>query len=201
MYPETDVPPIQITQNRLKQLRTRLPELPEQKMEHLIKIHGLNQKLAKQILDSEYASLFEAIVKETKVSPTVVAAVLTETMKSLKREGIPTENITDQQLRELFQLIDTGKTVKEAIPDMITWLARHETASANQAVETLGLGMLSEHELTKLIDDVIKENKALVDKSGETAFGALMGQVMKKARGKADAEQVANTLKKKLKKN
>jgi glutamyl-tRNA(Gln) amidotransferase subunit E len=170
-------------------------------MEHLLKTHGLNQKLAKQILDSEYASLFEAIVKETKVSPTVVAAVLTETMKSLKREGIPTENITDQQLRELFQLIDTGKTVKEAIPDMITWLARHENASANQAVEALGLGMLSEHELTKLIDDVIKENKALVDKSGETAFGALMGQVMKKARGKADAEQVANTLKKKLKKN
>jgi len=201
MYPETDVPPIQITQGHLKQLRTHLPDLPEQKMERLIKTYGLNQKLAKQILDSEYALLFEAIVKETKVSPTVVAAVLTETMKSLKREGIPTENITDQQLRELFQLIDTGKTVKEAIPDMITWLARHENASANQAVETLGLGMLSEHELTKLIDDVIKENEALVDKSGEAAFGALMGQVMKKARGKADAEQVANTLKKKLKKN
>jgi glutamyl-tRNA(Gln) amidotransferase subunit E len=201
MYPETDVPPIQITQDHLKQLRTRLPELPEQKMERLIKTHSLNQKLAKQILDSEYASLFEAIVKETKVSPTVVAAVLTETMKSLKREGIPTENVTDRQLREIFRLIGTGKTVKEALPDIITWLAKHENASANQAVETLGLGLFSEHELTKLIDDVIKENNALVDKSGEAAFGALMGQVMKKARGKADAEQVANTLKKKLKKN
>jgi glutamyl-tRNA(Gln) amidotransferase subunit E len=201
MYPETDVPPIQITQDLLKQLRPRLPELPEQKMEHLIKTHGLNQKLAKQILDSEYASLFEVVVKETMVSPIVVAAVLTETMKSLKREGIQTENVTDQQLHELFQLIDTGKTVKEAIPDVVTWLAKHENASANQAVENLGLGLFSEHELTKLIDDVIKENKTLVDKSGQAAFGALMGQVMKKARGKADAEQVANTLKKKLKKH
>jgi len=201
MYPETDVPPIQITQDHLKQLRTRLPELPEQKMERLTKTHKLNQKLAKQILDSEYASLFETIVKETKVSPTVVAAVLTETMKSLKREGIPTENISDQQLRELFQLIDAGKTVKEAVPDIISWLAKHESATANQAVESLGLGLLSIQELERLIDQVIKENKALVEKSGEAAFGALMGQVMRKVRGKVDAETVVNALRKKLKKS
>jgi len=201
MYPETDVPPIQITQDYIKQLRTRLPELPEQKMERLTKTHGLNQKLAKQILDSEYESLFETIAKETKVSPTVVAAVLTETMKSLKREGIPTENISDQQLRELFQLIDAGKTVKEALPDIITWLARHESATVDQAVESLGLGLLPIQELEKLIDQVIKENKALVEKSGEAAFGALMGQVMRKVRGKVDAEMVVNTLRKKLKKS
>jgi len=200
MYPETDVPPIQVTQDYLKQLRTRLPELPEQKMERLTKTHKLNQKLAKQILDSEYAPLFETIVKETKVSPTVVAAVLTETMKSLKREGIPTENISDQQLRELFHLIGIGKTVKEAVSDIITWFARHESATANQAVESLGLGLLSIQELEKLIDQVIKENKALVEKSGEAAFGALMGQVMRKVRGKVDAETVVNTLRKKLKK-
>jgi len=201
MYPETDVPPIQITEAYLKQLRTRLPELPEQKMERLTKIHGLNQKLAKQILDSEYAPLFETIVKETEVSPTIVAAVLTETIKSLKREGIATENVTDQQLRQLFQLIDTGQTVKEAAPDIISWLAEHEDASVNQAVESLGLSLLPEHELEKLIDDVIKENKALVEKSGEASFGALMGQVMRKVRGKVDAEMVVNALRKKLKKN
>jgi len=201
MYPETDVPPIQITEDHLKQVRTRLPELLEQRMERLTKTYGLNQKLATQVLDSEYALLFETIVKETKVSPTVVAAVLTETMKSLKREGIPTENVTDQQLRELFQLIDAGKTVKEAVSDIITWLAKHEAATANEAVESLGLGLLSIQELEKVIDEVIKENKGLVEESGEAAFGALMGQVMRKVRGKVDAEMVVNTLRKKLKKS
>jgi glutamyl-tRNA(Gln) amidotransferase subunit E len=200
MYPETDVPPIQITQDRLKQLRANLPEMPEQKMERLTESYGLNQKLAKQVLDSEYAPLFEIIAKETKVSPTVVAAVLTETMKSLKREGTPTENISDQQLRQLFELIDTGQTVKEAVPDIIAWLAKHENASANQAVENLGLSLISQHEIEETINTIIKENKALVDKSGEAAFGALMGQVMKKIRGKADAEMVVTALRKKLKK-
>ena len=200
MYPETDVPPIQITQDHLKQLRAHLPELPEQKMERLTKTYGLNQKLAKQVLDSEYAPLFETIVKETKVSPTVVAAILTETTKSLKREGIPIDNISDEQILQLFELIGTGKTVKEAAPDIITWLAKHEDASASQAIENLGLSLISQHEIEEIIDTTIKENKALVDKSGEAAFGALMGQVMKKIRGKADAEMVVATLRRKLKK-
>jgi glutamyl-tRNA(Gln) amidotransferase subunit E len=201
MYPETDVSPIQITPDRLKQLQAQLPELPEQKMERLTKTYSLNQKLAKQILDSEYAPLFETIVKETKVSPTTVAATLTETIKGLKREGIQTENISDQQLRALFSLIDTGQTAKEAVPDIITWLAKHETASVKQALENLGLGMLSENELQELIDELIKENKSLVEKSGENAFGTLMGLVMKKVRGKANAETVASVLKKKLRKS
>jgi glutamyl-tRNA(Gln) amidotransferase subunit E len=200
MYPETDVPPIQVAQDRLRRLRADLPELPEQKMERLTKDYRLNQKLAKQVLDSEYAPLFETVVKETKVSPTVIAAILTETVKSLKREGIPTDNISDQQLHQLFELISTGRTVKEAAPDIVTWLAKHEDAPASKAIEDLGLSLISQREIEEIIDAVIKENKALVEKSGEAAFGALMGQVMKKIRGKADAEMVVAALRKKLKK-
>ena len=61
--------------------------------------------------------------------------------------------------------------------------------------------MLSENELEKLIDELTKENKSLVEKSGENAFGTLMGLVMKKVRGKANAETVARALKEKLKKS
>jgi glutamyl-tRNA(Gln) amidotransferase subunit E len=91
--------------------------------------------------------------------------------------------------------------VKEAAPDIITWLAKHEGASADQAVQDLGLGLISQHEIEEIIDTIIKENKALVERSGEAAFGALMGRVMKKLRGKADAETVVTTLKRRLRKN
>jgi len=201
MYPETDVPPIQITEDYLKQLRAHLPEFPEQKMERLMKSFGLNQKLAKQVLDSEYAPLFETLVEETKVSATVIAAVLTETFKGLKREGVEVENVSDQQIRELFHLIDAGQTVKEAVPDLVSWLAKHEGVSVREALESLGLGMLSETQLERLIDELIVENKSLVEEGGEGAFGALMGLTMKRVRGRANAELVTTVLKKKLKKN
>jgi len=200
MYPETDVPPIQIAEDYVEKLRVQLPELPEQKMERLMKSFGLNKKLAKQVLDSEYASLFEIIAEETRVSPTVIAAVLTETMKGLKREGIEIENVSDQQVRELFRLIDSGRTVKEAVPDIVSWLAKHEGATAKEALESLGLGMLSEPELENLIDELIVENQNVVEKRGEGAFGVLMGLTMKKVRGRANPEAVSSVLKRKLKK-
>ena len=198
MYPETDVPPVETTDNYLIRLKSQLPELPEQKMARLTKGYGLNQKLAKQVLDSEYAMLFETIANETKMSPTVIAATLTETFKSLKREGVETQKISDQQILELFHLVAKGKAAKEAIPDIFSWMTKHEGASLKNATENLSLEMLSEDQLEQVIDDLLKENKSLVEKSGKGAFGALMGLTMKKVRGKADAALVAKVLKKKL---
>jgi glutamyl-tRNA(Gln) amidotransferase subunit E len=198
MYPETDVPPIQVTEDYLKQLCARLPEMPEKKMTRLMKEYGLNQKLAKQVLDSEYAQLFETIAKRTKVSPTVIAATLTETLKGLKREGVETENVSDEQILELFGLIGEGKAAKEAIPDIVTWLSKHVGTSVTDSLEKLGLAMLTEAQLEAMIDELLQVNQSLVQKSGREAFGALMGLAMKRLRGRANAEKVTQILKKKL---
>ena len=198
MYPETDVPPIQLTKEYFEKLRSRLPELPEQKMRRLGKEYGLNQKLAKQILDSEYGDLFETAAKETEVSPTVIAVALTETLKALGREGINVEAITDRQFRDLFSLIESGETAKEAIPEIITWLSKHDGATAKEAIEDLGLAMISRKELERIIDDLMERNKSLVKERGKGSFGPLMGMIMKKVRGRVKAEMVSGILKKRL---
>ena len=160
--------------------------------------YDLNRKLAKQILNSEYAGLFEDVVQKTKVSPTVVAVALTETLKALKRDGVPIENVGDEQLRDLFGSLDSGETTKEAIPDILTWLSRHEGSKVREAIEGLGLTMLSEEDLLLIIDDLVKRNRALVEERGMRAFGVLMGMIMEKVRGRAKAELVNETLKKRL---
>lgn len=199
MYPETDVPPIQVKAEYLAELRSRLPELPEQKMKRLMKDYGLNEKLAKQVLDSEYGPLFEVIVSESRVSATTVAATLTEALKALKREGVAVGSVSDGQLTELFKLIGAGGLAKEAIPDVIGWLAKNEDATVSAGVEKLGLGTVSSKELEKIIDEVVEDNQKLVKERGAGAFGALMGIVMGKLRGKAKAEVASELLKKKLK--
>jgi glutamyl-tRNA(Gln) amidotransferase subunit E len=200
MYPETDVPPIQLSDEYVEKLRACLPELPEQKMRRLTKEYGLNFKLVRQILDSEYMDLFEVLAQETRVSPTVIAVALTETMKALRRDRIEVEMVSDGQLRDLFRLVDAGETAKEAIPDVITWLSKHESATAKEAVKSLGLAMISQEELEKMIDDLIRENSSLIEERKEGAFGPLMGIVMKRTRGRVKAESVSETLKRKLKK-
>ncbi|MGB9683347.1 MAG: Glu-tRNA(Gln) amidotransferase subunit GatE, partial [Candidatus Bathyarchaeales archaeon] len=198
MYPETDIPPIQITQKHLEKIRTHLPELPEQKLKRLMHEYGLNQKLAKQLMDSEHAELFETIVKESKVSPTTVAAFLTETLKALKRDGIQTEKISQNQIRELFKALATGEIAKEALQDIAAWLSKHEEKTPKEAAQSLGLKTLSKEELEKIVKKIITQNKDLVEKSGVKAFGPIMGMVMREVRGRANAELVGELIKKKL---
>jgi glutamyl-tRNA(Gln) amidotransferase subunit E len=199
MYPETDVPPIRVEEDYLAELRSRLPELPERKMKRLMTDYELNEKLAKQVLDSEYGQLFEVIARESSVSPTTVAATLTETLKALTREGVAVENVSDEQFRGLFKHVDDGGLVKEAIPDVLVWLAKNENGTVTQAVKKLGLGTLDSDELERIVDDVVRGNQKLIEERGTKAFSALMGIVMEKVRGKARAEIVSNLLRKKLK--
>jgi len=198
MYPETDVPPIQLTKDYLDSLRDRLPELPEQLMKRLMVEYKLNQKLAKQVLDSDYLELFECLARETKGSETVIAVTLTETLKALKRDGIMVEEVADEQFREMFRLIGSGRTVKESIPEVLTWLAGNEDVTVQDALESLGLFMLSQKDLEALVEEVMEKNFELIKHRGKGAFGALMGIVMKKARGRVKANVVNEIVKNRL---
>ncbi|RLF97864.1 MAG: Glu-tRNA(Gln) amidotransferase GatDE subunit E [Thaumarchaeota archaeon] len=200
MYPETDVPPIPITEEHINRLKENLPELPEERIKRLIKEYGINKKLARQLQDSEYGELFETVVKETRVSPTLAAATLTETFKALKRDGFEVEKLRDDQIIEVFRLVSSGKTSKEALPEIVKWLSTHEEASPLEAVKALGLGMLSKDELSKIITETIRQNEGIVAERGPRAFGFLMGLIMKKYRGKVNAEEVSRLLKEELSK-
>jgi glutamyl-tRNA(Gln) amidotransferase subunit E len=198
MYPETDIPSTLITNEFVEKIRATLPESAEKKQQRLAKQHGLNEKLAKQIVDSEYNLLFDAIVKESGVSATTVAVFLTENLKALKRDAVQVENVSDLQIQEIFKRIGSGELTKEALSDVFTWLSKNENRDVHDAIATLGLKMFIREELEQIIDKAIEANKTQVEKLGKNAFGLLMGLVMKEVRGKANPEVVNELIKKKL---
>jgi glutamyl-tRNA(Gln) amidotransferase subunit E len=199
MYPETDIPPVLITAEMVEKIRMNLPEPAEKKIGRLMKQYSLNEKLAKQVVDYDYAALLEAVVKESGVSATTVAAFLTETLKALKRDGVQVENVADKQVQELFRAVGSGELAKEAVADVFTWLSKNEGRSLQEAVDKLGLKMFTETELRGVVDRVVAENKRSIEGSGSKAFGLLMGAVMKEVRGRADPELVATLLRERLK--
>ena len=198
MYPETDIPPTLITKEFIDIVRANLPEPAEKKRERLMRDYHLNEKLAKQVIDSEYSVLFDVVLKESGVAATTVAAFLTETVKGLKREGIQVEKVSDDQLREIFRAVGSSEITKEAIADVFSWLSKNEGGSLPDALESLGLKMLSKEALEKLIDRIVAANRQSVEKLGKNAFGMLMGLTMKEARGRADPSVVSKLLKERL---
>ena len=198
MYPETDIPPSSITADLLEKIRSNLPEPAEKKLVRLMNEYNLNEKLAKQLIDSDYGAIFEVIAKESGVAATAIAAFLTETVKALKREGFQVEIVTDEKLQEIFHGVGSGLLAKEAVPEVFSWLSAHENGTLKDALESLGLKMFSNSEIEQLIERIINENKLSTEKSGVSKFGLFMGLVMKEARGKADPAIVSRFLKERL---
>jgi len=199
MYPETDVKAITITQEYLDLLKESLPEMPEAKLKRFQKDYGLNEKLAKQIVDSEYMSLFEEFISDHKELTTLAVVTLTEELKKLQRDGVPVEELTDDAIRGTLSLVSSGEIVKESVPAMLTWLAQNPAKPAKVAIAALGLDLLSMSQLASIVDAKIKASAELVAKMGEKAAAPIMGMVMGEVRGKAKAADVQAIIAAKLK--
>ena len=189
MYPETDVPPVKVTPHRLEKIRSNLPKMQEELTKELTARYGIGQKLAEQLVNSEYSSIFEEIVTSSKITaPTYVATILTESLKSLEREKVPVANLSEKQLKAAFDLVEKGKTAKESVPEILKWLAQHPEADPQSAVQDLKLGMLSRTELEEIIRKLVSENRP-------ASMGKLTNLVMGEVRGRADPKLVIELLK------
>lgn len=198
MYPETDIPPQPITEKLIEEVKANLPEPAEKKLARLIKQYNLNEKLAKQLLDSEYLPVFEDVAKLPGVQASTVAAFLTETVKALQREGIHTHHVPEEQIVAIFRAVGAGELAKEALADVFSWLAKNEGKTFADATQALGLKMFTEAELAPIIDRIVAVNKAQIERLGKNAFGMLMGAAMKEVRGKASPDLVGRMLRERL---
>jgi len=196
LYPETDIPSMPITPEKLEELRQSLPPMPEQVVASLMESYKVNRKLAEQLADSDYLQLFEEAVK-AGVQPSFAAAALTETMKSLERRGVPVEKLEDSQILEVFRLIGSGVTAKENFPLLIEEAAK-TGEPASRLVEKLGLKMMSAEEVEALVEKHVEAQREQLKALGGRAFGQLMKLVMAEARGKADPALVSSIAKRKL---
>jgi len=198
MYPETDVVSVSITPERLEGLKANLPEMPEEKLARFMADYGVNEKLARQAINSEYSVLFEEMVGESLGDPTLIAVTLTETLKSLSRDGVPVETLSDEAIRDVFTLLKGGGTAKESVPELLGWLSSNPGKTAREALEALGLAMMTRDALQGLVEAKVSERREMVEGMGMKAFGPLMGMLMGEVRGRARAEDVQSLLREAL---
>jgi glutamyl-tRNA(Gln) amidotransferase subunit E len=194
MYPETDVPPVVISQQQLAKIRAGLPPPREVVMQQLLTKYHLNSKLASQLIDSDYLDVFKHVCSEEGIAPSFVATVLTENLKSLGREGIPVSELTSGHLESVFSAVRAGTVAKEAAPSILAWLSKNSSRTVEDAIQQLGMRMLSEPELLRIIDKTIEFNADLIKEKGEGAYGKIMGLVMSEVRGSADPGEVTRLI-------
>jgi len=186
MYPETDIPPVVVSQSLLEKLRQNLPETLEQLAEKLATRYCLSNQLVERLIDLERDELFTYIADSTKLPPSIIASTLTETMTSLSREGYPIQSLDDRKLAEIFNALAVGVFSKEALPEIIAWLSRNAAASVEEAVKALGLTAVNAEHLEEEIKSMVLGRLDELD--DPRLPNRLMGDLMKKYRGKIDGK-------------
>ncbi len=196
MYPETDVPPLRVHEERLRRIQEHLPERPEAAVARLAREYRIHDQQARQLVQEGWDDTFELIAREFGEA-TLVATVLLYHYPELRREGLDVDAIPEDHLRELFSLLKTGRFAKEAIPELLREMAR-SGVRASQALSTIGVQGLSRAEVERIVDEVLDASADLIRSRGAAAEKGIMGRAMELLRGRADGKVVSEVVKAKL---
>ena len=218
-FPDPDLLPLEVEESWVAKVKSELPELPQEMRLRLERDYSLSPYDASALtVDREIAGYFDATVVELPSDPKLCANwVMGELSGYLNERGksFDSSPLSPVQLGQLLQRVKdgtiSGKIAKEVFKQMWSragesgWKSRDWKLDENLAdriIESQGLKQISDSgELERLVDEVIAANPKSVEefKAGkEKAFNALVGQVMKAAKGKANPAQVNEILKKKL---
>ena len=199
-FPEPDLPPIEISDARIEEIRESMPELPEQKKQRYREELGLPE-YDTEILTGNLAfvTLFEETVKLCDSPKDVANWIMGEVMKLLNDAGTLPEDMTlaPEKLAAVIQMVKSGKinrgTGKTVLEKVFTDGVDPESyVKENNLAQITDLGAIR-----PVLEEVIAANEKSVSeyKAGKTqAMGYIMGQAMRALKGKAPAQEVQKML-------
>ncbi len=192
MYPDTDMPPVPLTEERIEKARRRLP-VPPWERRAFFRSLGLSSEIVENLVSDSRAPLFQKIVTELRIQPTLAAVVISQMFKSLERKGFEVGRLSEGAVVDLFSGYSAGEFGREAFPDLLKLMAA-EGLTAGEAIARLGIFRLQEEDVREIIGIVAKLEKHLVPRDPDKKFRHLMGVLMAELRGRVEGEKVASLL-------
>ncbi len=201
-FPEPDLLPLELTAAWVHEIKSRLPELPEERKARFVQQYGLSEYDAGVLTaDADLASFYEKVAAEA--DPKQAANWTTGELQALLNEagiGISESKVEPGHVTELIGLVEKGTVSRSAAKDVLGFV--FETGDAPSAVvEREGLALMGGDELSGTVDEVISANPdeaGRVRDGDKKVIGFLVGQVMKATRGGADGGRVRQLLMEKL---
>lgn len=200
-FPDPDLPPVQLTDEYVSNIRESLPELPEAKKERYMSEFGLSEYDTSMICSSvSYVSLFERTVEITKNPKDSANWIMGELMKMLNDTQTLPENMAFDMdsLGEIINMLNGNKISRDSAKKVFKAVFE-ENVNPAEYIKANNMEMVSDTGAIKpIVEEVIANNpKAVAEyKEGkEKAIGFLIGQAMRALRGKAPASEVTKILK------
>lgn len=204
-FPEPDLPPVRIERDYLETLRAGLPELREAKRKRFVEQYGIPDYDAGVLAtDKAVAHFFEEcnrIHHSPKTYSNWIMVYILRELGGEEEKEIGSLKIAPSHLAQLAQILDSGK-INQNIAKKVLNEVLETGAMPEQIVKDKGLEMVSDSgEIEKFVDEVLAGNQDAVEefkKGKDNTLNFLVGQVMRKSRGKAKPDTVQDLIRKKV---
>lgn len=205
-FPEPDLLPIILTDEYIKSIKDKMPELPNERFKRYTEELNLSEYSASILINNKNLSdYFEKCLKTSKNSNLLCNLITIEFAGKLKDKGqtIISIGILPENISHLVNMIEdkiiTGKIAKLIVDDMIKDPNKdpRKIVKENPNYQPMN----DENQIQAFVDEVVEKNPDSIEayKNGKTkAFAFLVGQVMKLSKGKANPEAVNKLLHKKI---
>ena len=202
-FPEPDLMPLEISQDWIDEIKAKMPELPDEKMERYKKA-GLSEYDAGVIVNQmELALYFDKLLEKNVDAKTASNFLTGEIAAFLKEEKISIEDskLTIDNFAQLLDLLKKG-TISNNIAKSLVVEILKTGEDAKALVEKKGLSVISdESAILAIVQKIVAANPEQVAayKGGkDKLFGFFVGQAMKETKGRANPQILNKLLKDEL---
>jgi len=216
-FPEPDLPPLHISKAMVQEIKSDIPELPQEKRNRFKKEYGLDEKIIEIFVQNkELGEYFEKVsselrnwIKEIEIKPKIERDeflkltricsnyIITDLQGLLQGNSIKKNKISPENFAEFVTLIYKGKISSRIAKHLLFEMFRTGT-DPSQIIEKEGLIQITDNkEIEDIINSVMAKNQKAVNdfKSGkENALQFLIGQVMAESKGRANPEKLRKIL-------
>lgn len=203
-FPEPDLVPFIVSENKISEIKDSIPELPFAKLERFLKEYKMNEYDAKIIIQNiDIARFFEECSEHYKDIKKLCNWINGSLLQELNaRKSLLNEiNLEAAQFAKLIQKIDEDVLSNLAAKDALKFMI-DTGKGVDEIINEKGLAQVSnDSELEKIVEDIIADNEKAANQIKEgkdSAIGFLVGQAMKKTQGKANPKKVGEIIKNKL---
>ncbi len=190
-FPEADLVPLKVA-DLAPGIAKTLPELPDARRQRFISQYGVTDDHAKSLTsEKQVADFYEQVA--TEVDPKLAAVWIADVLKGeLNYRNLGIDAFAGANMVQLVKLLAWDKITEQSGVEVIRTIL-DEGGTPDDVVAAKGLLKAGGDLVTAAVEEAITENPQAVEdyRSGkQEAVNFLMGQVMKKTKGRADAKEV-----------
>jgi len=191
MYPDTDSPPVVLTKERLDGIARSICEMPLSREARYARM-GIPKHIGLELAISSRAALFDRLESELSVEPVFAAMTLVATMKALERDCAPVDELSDEQVMDVFRACKKDRISREGVPMVLAEVA-HKRGTVEERVRELESKKPDEEALRQMVRSATEGLRQMT--KGMDPVPKAMGLLMANLRGKFPGTRLAELVK------